>query len=50
VRVTKEDLNQLVMNFFVTEGYLEAARAFAKESATEPGADLDDLTVSKGKG
>lgn len=45
VKVSREDLNKLVMNFFVTEGYLDAAEAFSKESGTEAGTDLEQLTV-----
>lgn len=36
-------MNALVMNFFVTEGYAEAARCFARETSAEPGVDLDSL-------
>lgn len=35
VRVKKEDMNKLVMNFLVTEGYVEAAEKFRLESGTE---------------
>lgn len=35
VRIRKEDMNKLVMNFLVTEGYVEAAEKFRMESGTE---------------
>ncbi|XP_050368511.1 protein GID8 homolog isoform X2 [Argentina anserina] len=35
VKIKKEDMNKLVMNFFVTEGYVDAAEKFKKESGTE---------------
>ena len=35
VKIRKEDMNRLVMNFFVTEGYVEAAEKFRIESGTE---------------
>lgn len=44
MELRKEDLNAIVMNFFVTEGYQEAAEAFQKESGTEPGVDLSSLS------
>ncbi|GFR39903.1 hypothetical protein Agub_g408 [Astrephomene gubernaculifera] len=44
VQVPKEDMNRLIMNFLVTEGYVEAARMFEKESGTPPGVNLDAIT------
>lgn len=44
VELRKEDLNQLVMNFLVTEGYVEAAQMFESESGTKPGVDLGAIT------
>ncbi|CAI7807849.1 unnamed protein product, partial [Closterium sp. NIES-54] len=38
--VRAEDMNKLVMNYLVTEGYVDAARKFEIESGTDPGADL----------
>ena len=35
VKIRKEDMNKLVMNFLVTEGYVDAAEKFRKESGTE---------------
>lgn len=35
VKIRKEDMNKLVMNFLVTEGYVEAAERFQLESGTE---------------
>lgn len=40
VKVPKEEMNRLVMNFLVTEGYIEAASQFESESGTAPGLDL----------
>jgi len=33
--IRKEDMNRLVMNFLVVEGYLEAVEKFQKESGTK---------------
>jgi hypothetical protein len=44
VKIRKEDMNALVMNFLVTEGYVEAARMFESESGTAPGVDLESIT------
>ncbi len=35
VKIMKEDMNKLVMNFLVTEGYVEAAEKFQMESGTQ---------------
>lgn len=35
MKVRKEDMNKLVMNFLVTEGYVDAAEKFKLESGTE---------------
>lgn len=43
VHVMKEDMNKLVMNFFVTEGYIDAAEKFRLESGTEPDIDLSTI-------
>mmetsp|Transcript_29238 Transcript_29238/g.93532 ORF Transcript_29238/g.93532 Transcript_29238/m.93532 type:complete len:98 (+) Transcript_29238:182-475(+) len=40
VKVRKEDMNKLVMNFLLTEGYVEAARTFERESGTSRGHPL----------
>lgn len=44
VKIRKEDMNTIIMNFLVTEGYVEAADTFSKESGTQPGVDLDAIT------
>ncbi|KAG1342669.1 protein GID8 [Cocos nucifera] len=44
VKIRKEDMNKLVMNFLVTEGYVEAAEKFRIESGTEPDIDLATIT------
>jgi glucose-induced degradation protein 8 len=35
VKIRKEDMNRLIMNFLVTEGYVDAAEKFRLESGTE---------------
>ncbi|XP_020270194.1 glucose-induced degradation protein 8 homolog isoform X2 [Asparagus officinalis] len=35
VKIRKDDMNKLVMNFLVTEGYVDAAEKFRVESGTE---------------
>ncbi|VVA93895.1 unnamed protein product [Arabis nemorensis] len=44
VKLRKEDMNTLVMNFLVTEGYVEAAEKFQRESGTKPEIDLATIT------
>ncbi|KAD2047911.1 hypothetical protein E3N88_41952 [Mikania micrantha] len=44
VKIQKEDMNKLVMNFLVTEGYVDAAEKFRMESGTEPDIDLATIT------
>nr|XP_018631583.1 protein GID8 homolog [Nicotiana tomentosiformis] len=44
VKIRKEDMNRLVMNFLVTEGYVEAAEKFRMESGTDPDIDLATIT------
>ncbi|KAK3248167.1 Glucose-induced degradation complex subunit [Cymbomonas tetramitiformis] len=43
IKIRKEDMNKLVMNFLVTEGFVEAAETFQKESGTSPGVDLSSV-------
>jgi hypothetical protein len=35
------DLDELIMNLLVVEGYKEAAEAFQREAGVHPGADLN---------
>ncbi|KAE9599292.1 hypothetical protein Lal_00044072 [Lupinus albus] len=35
VKIRKKDMNNMVMNFLVTEGFVDAAEKFMKESGTE---------------
>lgn len=35
VKIWKEDMNRLVMNFLVTEGYVDAVKKFLHESGTQ---------------
>ncbi|KAK4347116.1 hypothetical protein RND71_033455 [Anisodus tanguticus] len=44
VNIRIEDTNRLVMNFLVTEGYVEAAEKFKMESGTDPDIDLATIT------
>jgi len=43
VKIRKEDMNKLIMNFLVTEGYVDAAEKFQLESGTEH-TDLGTIT------
>jgi len=43
VKIAKEDMNALVMNFLVIEGYKEAAEKFQQESGTKPSMDLNSI-------
>ncbi|KAF6163188.1 hypothetical protein GIB67_025052 [Kingdonia uniflora] len=43
-KIRREDMNELVMNYLVTEGYVEAAERFKTESGTEPDIDLATIT------
>ncbi|KAI5435915.1 Glucose-induced degradation complex subunit [Lathyrus oleraceus] len=44
VKIRKEDMNKLVMNFLVPEGFVEVAEKFCKEFGTEPDIDLATIT------
>ncbi|CAM8912043.1 hypothetical protein QQ045_033191 [Rhodiola kirilowii] len=44
IKIRKEDMNKLVMNYFVTEGYVDAAEKFRMESGTEPDINLETIT------
>jgi hypothetical protein len=35
VRIQKSEMNRIVMNYLVTEGYVEAAEKFQMETGTE---------------
>ena len=41
VRVSKQDINRMVMNYLVVEGYKSAAENFAQESGVEANMDFD---------
>ncbi|KAF8311274.1 lish motif-containing protein, partial [Clavulina sp. PMI_390] len=43
VKVSKDDLNRLVMDYLVIEGYKTAAEEFSKEANLPPGVDLDSI-------
>jgi len=42
-RVGKEDMNALIMNYLVVEGYKEAAEHFASESGTPAAVNLESI-------
>lgn len=44
ITLTKDQINGLVMNFLVIEGYRDAAESFAKETGVDPGVKLEVLT------
>ncbi|KAK9791866.1 hypothetical protein WJX73_010094 [Symbiochloris irregularis] len=44
VKIRKQDMNNLIMNYLVTEGFVEAAEVFMAESGTQPGVDLPAIT------
>ncbi|EDS33034.1 conserved hypothetical protein [Culex quinquefasciatus] len=39
----QDDINKLIMNYLVTEGFKEAAEKFQAESGVEPSVDLSSL-------
>ena len=41
VDVSKESMNRAIMDFFETEGYIDAAQEFAKESGTKSKSERD---------
>lgn len=43
-QVSKQDMNRLVMDYLVTEGYVDAAAAFEAESGAQPGCQLSSIT------
>ncbi|ODQ53809.1 hypothetical protein SAICODRAFT_29801 [Saitoella complicata NRRL Y-17804] len=43
VKISKSDLNQLVMNYLIIEGYQSAAIKFAQEANITPSIDLDSI-------
>ncbi|KND01575.1 uncharacterized protein SPPG_09111 [Spizellomyces punctatus DAOM BR117] len=43
VKVSKQDLNKLIMNYLVIEGYKDAAEKFSRESGLQPGIDLASI-------
>ncbi|OZJ04164.1 hypothetical protein BZG36_03114 [Bifiguratus adelaidae] len=43
VKVNKEDLNRLVMDYLVIEGYKDAAEKFSIESGLKPNVDLESI-------
>ena len=44
VRIRKQDMNKLVMNYLVMEGHVDAAQWFQVESGTTPEINLDTIT------
>ncbi|XP_078092690.1 glucose-induced degradation protein 8 homolog [Mustelus asterias] len=43
LHIQRADMNRLIMNYLVTEGFKEAAEKFRVESGIEPSVDLDTL-------
>jgi len=43
VQIPRSEVNKLIMNYLVTEGFKDAAEKFQLESGTEPGVDLKTL-------
>ncbi|XP_014767645.1 glucose-induced degradation protein 8-A homolog [Octopus bimaculoides] len=43
LHITRADMNRLIMNYLVTEGFKEAAEKFRVESGIQPSVDLDQL-------
>lgn len=43
ISLPKRQLNQIVMDYLITEGYKEAAEQFASESGTTISIDLESL-------
>ncbi|KAI9032163.1 CTLH/CRA C-terminal to lish motif domain-containing protein [Hyaloraphidium curvatum] len=43
VKINKQDLNKLVMNYLVIEGYKDAAEKFAQETGLEPSVELESI-------
>lgn len=44
----RSDLNRLVMDYLVIEGYKDAAQNFARESGLTPSIDLDSIEYRMG--
>eukprot|EP00761_Pharyngomonas_kirbyi_P013673 gb/GECH01013702.1/.p1 GENE.gb/GECH01013702.1/~~gb/GECH01013702.1/.p1 ORF type:complete len:226 (+),score=85.87 gb/GECH01013702.1/:1-678(+) len=44
IKINKNDLNKLVMNYLVIEGYKDAAEMFQEEASADPGIDLDSIS------
>ncbi|CAG8433350.1 1559_t:CDS:2 [Diversispora eburnea] len=43
VKIDKADLNKLIMNYFVIEGYKDAAETFSQECGLSPSIDVDSI-------
>jgi len=43
LHITRVDMNRLIVDYFLTEGFKEAAEKFHKESGTKPTTDSDTL-------
>ncbi|XP_056403811.1 glucose-induced degradation protein 8 homolog isoform X2 [Hyla sarda] len=43
LHIQRADMNRLIMNYLVTEGFKEAAEKFRMESGIEPSVDLESL-------
>ncbi|XP_063227613.1 glucose-induced degradation protein 8 homolog isoform X1 [Bacillus rossius redtenbacheri] len=43
LHIQRSDMNKLIMNYLVTEGFKEAAEKFQQESGVQPSIELDSL-------
>eukprot|EP01103_Thecamoeba_quadrilineata_P018151 TRINITY_DN6769_c0_g1_i1.p1 TRINITY_DN6769_c0_g1~~TRINITY_DN6769_c0_g1_i1.p1 ORF type:complete len:258 (-),score=77.73 TRINITY_DN6769_c0_g1_i1:49-822(-) len=43
VKIDRKNINELIMNYLIVEGYKDAAEKFQKESGTNPGIDLESI-------
>ncbi|XP_033638826.1 glucose-induced degradation protein 8 homolog isoform X2 [Asterias rubens] len=44
LHITRSDMNKLIMDYLVTEGFKEAAERFQDESGTQPATTLDSMS------
>ena len=44
VKVSKQNLNKLILNYFIIEGFKSAAEKFAQEANLDPSVELESIT------
>ncbi|XP_022097849.1 glucose-induced degradation protein 8 homolog [Acanthaster planci] len=44
LHITRSDMNKLIMDYLVTEGFKDAAEKFQQESGTQPATSLDSMS------